>query len=113
MATKEVEEKTTLTRKTTVYICDICGDENCIGLQKCFICDREICSHCRVYMPDSKMWWHDYNYCCCSECWSIGEECRRYLDEKENNFREVVASEVDLWKIKAKNLVWKGGEYEN
>lgn len=101
MTQREVEEKTTLTRKITVYICDICGDEHKVALNNCFICGREVCAKHIVYMPDNDMWWHDYEAWCCDECWSIGEKHRTFLDEEERKFREVVASNIALWKIKA------------
>ena len=99
MAQRDVEISKTITRKKTVYTCDKCGEENYLGLEKCFICGGEFCRKCYVYMPDKSMWWHDYEHCCCKYCWNGGKSRREFLDAKEERFRESVKSNISLWKI--------------
>ena len=98
MTVREVEEKTTITRKRIMYTCDICGYENYIGLPKCFICCKDVCDHCRVYTPDYKhKLWHG-DECYCKECWNAGKERMEILDAAEKIFRELVDREFAVWR---------------
>ena len=98
MAIREIEEKTTLTRKRVMYTCDICGYESFLTLPKCFICGKDICDNCWVYMHDSgyKLW-GDNNWCC-KGCWDAGKDWREYLDIVENDFNKTVEEQISDWK---------------
>ena len=98
MATREIEEVTTVRRKNLVYICDICGSEDECSLETCFICGRDICSKCSRYMPNNRMLWHDYEHCCCNVCWDAGKKRIAKMDAAENIFRRMFENEIFMWK---------------
>jgi len=98
MATREIEEITTIKRKNIVYICDICGSEDLCSLEICFICGRDVCSKCCRYMPENKKLWHEYEHCCCNECWDTGKDRRHIMDVAESIFRSMFEREIAMWK---------------
>lgn len=98
MATREVEETTTVKRKIIVYICDECGAEDFCSLETCFICGRDVCSKCCRYMPENKKLWHEYEHCCCNGCWDAGKDRIAKMDAAEELFRTLFENEIFMWK---------------
>jgi len=95
---REIEEKTTLTRKRIMYKCDICGYESFLALPKCFICGKDICANCCVYMPDSGYrFWSTANWCC-KGCWDSGKDCIEYLYVLETDFNKAVEEQMSDWR---------------
>lgn len=102
MTTREIEEVTTVRRNKIVYICDRCGSEDLCSLETCFICGNDVCSKCRRYMPENKKMWHEYEHCCCNDCWDAGNAYRNAMDVEEYKFRKMFEKEILMWKKDAK-----------
>lgn len=98
MTTREIEEITTVKRKKFVYICDICGGEDDLELENCFICGRDVCDKCRRYMPINPKMWHEHEHCCCDHCWDAGKERIAAMDAAEEAFRTLFENEIFMWK---------------
>lgn len=98
MTVREIEEKTTITRKRIRYTCDICGLESFLILPKCFICGKDICENCWVYMPDSgyKLW--EGNNWCCKDCWEAGKDWREYLYVLNDDFNRAIEEQMSDWR---------------
>ena len=98
MSKRELEEVTTIKRMKTVCTCDLCGRGGLCTVHECFICGRDICSECYIYMPDDEKMWHEYEHCCCKECWEAGNVHRNAMDVEEYKFRQMFESEIAEWK---------------
>ena len=98
MTVREIEEKTTITRKRIRYTCDICGLESFRILPKCFICGKDICENCWVYMPDSgyKLW--EGNNWCCKGCWDAGKDWREHLYVLNDDFNRAIEEQMSDWR---------------
>ena len=98
MTVREIEEKTTITRKRIRYTCDICGLESFLILPKCFICGKDICENCWVYMPDFgyKLW--EGNNWCCKDCWEAGKDWREYLYVLNDDFNRAIEEQMSDWR---------------
>ena len=98
MPSRVVDETVSINRKKTIYTCDGCGGEGSVSLYKCFVCSKEFCPNCCMYMPDVHKIWHGNNTRCCKDCWDAGKDWREYLDDIEEEFLKMVKDEVDDWK---------------
>ena len=98
MTQREVEEITTLKRKRILYTCDRCGKESVVSLQNCFICGKDVCVDCYRYLPDDSKMWHEYEHCCCNECWDAGKDRIAKMDASEDIFRQIFEREINSWK---------------
>jgi len=109
MASREFEEVTTVKRKRILYTCDLCKRDELYTIQECFICGREVCGDCYIYMHDLKKMWHEYEHCCCKECWKAGSAHIDAMDKKEHEFVQMFRKEIADWKRECKLLADKKG----
>lgn len=104
MATRETDEIATVKRKKFVYICDICGSEDDLTLEKCCICGKDVCDKCCRYMPVNTKMWHEQESCCCNNCWDAGKERIGRMDAAEEVFRTMFENEISMWKEDMKDV---------
>lgn len=79
---KETKETVTSEVITKTRFCDVCGEEikkRSYTSSQCEICHRDICSACVGHNEDAG----DYTDVYCKDCWELGENYRKVLEEHE------------------------------
>lgn len=80
--------------------CDKCGEEiralPGVRVAKCMYCNKDLCEKCVAY-EDSNLSTHRIVYC--NDCWNIGEEYRRTIDELSSKIQSLYKEWQDKCKV--------------
>ena len=86
---KEVEQ--------VALICDFCGSEP-QRMKICFICKKDICYNCAIKTDIEGLqegyFYSDYPNYYCGECWQIGKDIRKKINQIRDKADE---EESELW----------------
>jgi len=96
-----------ISRSVVVYVCDECGAEQKKQLNKCDMCERELCGKCtkeyhwcdRYGDEDREGWLPEFNFevRTCDRCWRLGAPMRKTIQDARNALEGVLVQMRDAW----------------